>query len=86
MKAKLYQTYLFRDKDPVIDYLRTAKGKIKNSKLAAASGVSAGTLNNWFNGTTRRPQFATVVAAARGIGPEGVTALAACVRDGGRKK
>ena len=88
MKAKLYQTYLFRDKDPVIDALRTAKAKagLKDSKIAADSGVAAGTLRNWFGGTTRRPQFATVVAAARGIGPEGVDALARCVKDGGKKK
>ena len=85
MKAKLYQTYLFRDKDPVIDALRAAKAKagLKDSKIAADSGVAAGTL---FGGTTRRPQFATVVAAARGIGPEGVDALARCVKDGGKKK
>lgn len=87
MKAKLYQTYLFKTKDPVIDYLRTAKAKagIKNSGISRNSGVSAGTLNNWFSGTTRRPQFATVMAAARGIGPEGIEALASCVRDGGLK-
>jgi lambda repressor-like predicted transcriptional regulator len=87
VKAKLYKTYLFRDKCPSIDYLRTAKAKagIKNAKISINSGVAAGTLNNWFNGTTRRPQFATIVAAARGIGPEGVDALARCVRDGGKK-
>jgi transcriptional regulator with XRE-family HTH domain len=87
MKAKLYHTYLFKDKCPSIDYLRTAKAKvgISNSKIAQVSGVSPGTLNNWFGGTTRRPQFATIVAAARGIGPEGTEALARCLRNGGKK-
>lgn len=87
MKAKLYATYAFRDKDPVIDYLRTAKAKagVSTSKVAKDSGVSPATLANWFGGTTRRPQFATVVAAARGIGPEGTEALARCLKNGGKK-
>lgn len=88
MKVKLYRTYLFKDKCPSIDYLRTAQQKtgVKISKIARDSGVAHGTLRNWFTGSTRRPQFATMVAAARAIGPEGVAALANCVRDGGGKK
>jgi hypothetical protein len=87
MKAKLYTTYMFRDKDPVIDYLREAKARvgISNSKIAKTSvGLSANTLHNWFEGKTRRPQFCTVMAAARGIGPEGVEALTKCLKLGGR--
>jgi hypothetical protein len=53
--------------------------------VARDSGVSATTLHNWFDGKTRRPQFATVLAAARGIGPEGVDALAKCIKNGGKK-
>jgi hypothetical protein len=87
MKAKLYHSYVFRDKDPVIDYLRTAKAKagVTDGKIASDSGVSHGTLRNWFVGKTRRPQFATIVAAARGIGPDGTDALVRCLKNGGKK-
>ena len=84
MKAKLYKTYVFRDKDPVIDHLRTAvkdDGR-KRSQLAQDSGVSAATLSNWFEGTTRRPQFATVAAVARACGPKGVAAVVNAVKRG----
>ncbi len=66
---KPYKTYLFRDKDPVIDLLRTVKDdtKAKVAAMAHDSGVSTGTLYNWFSGKTRRPQFATVVAVARAM-------------------
>jgi hypothetical protein len=78
MKMKLYKSYSFRNKDPVIDYLRTAvqRSGTKHSKISEASGVSAGTLNNWFHGTTKRPQFATVAAVARSLGDDGVNAVA----------
>jgi DNA-binding phage protein len=58
---KVYKSYNFVDKDPVIDYTRTrvfANGG--PSKIAKRSGVTAGTLYSWYNGKTRRPQFATV--------------------------
>lgn len=84
MKIKLYNTYLVRDKDPVIDYLRNAKVGIKTSKLARDSGVSATTIANWFGGKTRKPQFATVVAVARAMGPAGTAALTSCITNGGR--
>lgn len=67
---KIYKSYNFRSKDPVIDLLRTAIkdgghdwGDIEND-----SGVTTRTLHNWFSGTTKRPQFATVQAVARSIG------------------
>lgn len=87
MKIRMYNTYSFRDKDPVIDYLRTAKKRVgcSNGKISRDSGVSPTTLASWFDGKTRRPQFATVMAAARGIGPEGVDALAKCIKNGGKK-
>lgn len=88
MKVKLYKTYLFRDKDPVIDGLRTLKQKAKKSNKAIAeeSNISATTLSNWFDGETKRPQFATVVAAARVFGRDGEAMLLRIVRSGGRKK
>ena len=75
MKAKLYKTYAFKDKDPVIDHLRTAMNGHKYSKVSNDSGVSAGTLANWFEGPTKRPQFATVAAVAKSLGPDGVRAI-----------
>lgn len=74
-----YKTYSFKDKDPMIDRLRTVlqdeypggrKGSSKiNYGLASShSGVSETTLRNWFEGETRRPQFASMCATARGAG------------------
>lgn len=67
---KPYKSYNFRDKDPVIDVLRTARedGHVRMTDLTAASGVSATTYYNWWQGKTRRPQFATVAACARAMG------------------
>ena len=65
-----YKSYSFVNKDPVIDLLRTAKDdrKVTLEGIHSDSGVSVGTLHNWFRGKTRRPQFATVAAVARAMG------------------
>ena len=70
-----YKSYVFVDKDPVIDALRTAVSDAKASyaELHAGSGVSPATIRNWFHGETRRPQFATVAAVARTLGKKGMT-------------
>lgn len=77
MALVTYKTYRFMDKDPMIDKLRTVvqdaypgrkgldKSKIAYSKISAESGVSEHCLRNWFEGDTRRPQFATMCAVAR---------------------
>jgi transcriptional regulator with XRE-family HTH domain len=67
---KLYRSYVFLDKDPVIDVVRTAMqdAKAKSAKIARDSGVSPTTLANWFHGPTKRPQFATVAAVASALG------------------
>jgi hypothetical protein len=67
---KLYKTYSFKDKDPVIDKLRTAVADSGESyvDIENTSGVSSNTLYNWFKGSTRRPQHATVCAVARAVG------------------
>jgi hypothetical protein len=60
----VYKSYNFIDKDPVIGFALTAfqrSGKTYK-KIHADSGVSIGTPHNWFNGKTRRPQFATMAA------------------------
>ena len=67
---KIYKSYSFRNKDPNNDKLRTI---IKDegftyARIERKSGVTANTLHNWFNGKTRRPQFATVNAVARCMG------------------
>jgi DNA-binding phage protein len=65
-----YRTYNFVDKDPVIDQLRTAMEDTAHTigHLSDESGVSTTTLYNWFDGETRRPQFATVAAVATAMG------------------
>jgi DNA-binding phage protein len=60
---KIYKSYNFIDKDPIVDYTRTkvyANGG--PSKIAKASGVTPTTLYGWYKGKTRRPQFATIAA------------------------
>lgn len=70
MPLKLYKTYMFRDKDPVIDAVRTVVEDSKKpwSQISEESGVSRQTMRNWFLGDTRRPQFATVAAVVSACG------------------
>jgi DNA-binding phage protein len=67
---QLYKTYSFKEKDPIIDHMRTIVQDegLKHSEIHALSGVSSTTLYNWFEGETKRPQFATVMAVARSMG------------------
>ena len=63
--SKLYRTYLFKDKDPVIDIARTCvqifatTNNISFSRaltlLEKASGVSRKTMENWFGGPRSAP-------------------------------
>lgn len=74
--TKLYKSYLFRTKDPVIDELRTliedaTKAKIKHaalSKIERDGGPSASAMRGWFFGKVRRPQTSAVEAAGRAVG------------------
>lgn len=65
-----YKAYPFTDKDPIIDVLRTVKRDVEmtDSQIKEAGGPTTSTLRNWFKGTTRRPQFATVAAAGVAMG------------------
>lgn len=65
-----YKAYPFIDKDPVIDVLRTLKRdtEMSDSEIMGGGGPTTSTLRNWFKGKTRRPQFATVAAAAVAMG------------------
>ena len=66
----MYKSYSFKDKDPVIDRLRTIiqDEGVSYTEIEAMSGVTATTMWNWFTGPTKRPQFATVMAVARSLG------------------
>lgn len=67
---RLYRSYNYVDKDPAIDKLRTVvkDEKCSEKNLAILSGVSSTTIDNWFNGKTRRPQHTTLAAAAAALG------------------
>ena len=75
---RIYKTYSFKDKDPVIDSVRTAtqdeakrqgKGvRLIITQACERSGVAIGTIYGWLEGVTRRPQYATVEAFMRGLG------------------
>lgn len=67
-----YTAYVFRkdEQDPIIDKIRTIfadYGETQN-RVATQAGISPATLNNWFNGKTKRPQFATTAAVVRTMG------------------
>jgi DNA-binding phage protein len=69
-RGHTYKSYSFLDKDPEIDRLRgeIARQKIAYAILVDESGVSLATLVGWFNGKTRRPQHATVMAVWAALG------------------
>lgn len=73
---KLYKSYMFRNKEPAIDELRTViedhfgKRITRNQlrQIEKSGGPTAGCMNGWFFGATKRPQNATLEAAGRAIG------------------
>ena len=70
MVFKPYKSYNFKEKDPIIDQLRTIiqDEGASYKQLSVASGVSTSCLYGWFNGATRRPQHAPVMAIVRALG------------------
>lgn len=74
----LYKAYLFKEKDPSIDQLRTmiedsTQARINAKALAEVEkggGPKVGTMRQWFFGKTKRPNNATIEAAGRAIGWE----------------
>lgn len=66
---KLYDSYRFLDKDPVIDEVRTIiqDEGVSLKYVELRSGVTTNTLRNWLSGPTLRPQYATVAAVARAL-------------------
>jgi hypothetical protein len=69
---KVYDTYSFKTKDPIIDEMRSAwqASNKKISTLASTSGVSYGTIQAWFGGKTRSPQTASASAFMGALGYE----------------
>jgi hypothetical protein len=75
---KIYQSYVFRSKDPAIDALRTVvednvghrvtRKDLK--KIEENGGPVVGTTAGWFFGKIRRPTNATLEAAGRALGYE----------------
>lgn len=72
----IYKSYAFKNKDPVIDEMRTL---FQNENLMSPKGFKAvheagaptvSTFNKWFNGDTRRPQNAAIMATAHALGYE----------------
>jgi transcriptional regulator with XRE-family HTH domain len=66
----VYRSYNFVNKDPVIDKVRTIVQDegLSYGEIHILSSVSDGTLRNWFEGETRRPQYATVAAVTSALG------------------
>lgn len=69
-RLRLYDSYNFVDKDPVIDKVRTIVKRegMSHMDIQRVSGVSATTLHAWFEGSTRRPQYCTVMAVVSALG------------------
>lgn len=69
-KGFTYKSYNFTDKDPIIDEIRTVvQGSgWTHKRIQEESGVTTVTLRNWFAGSTRKPQAATLNAVARALG------------------
>ena len=72
---KIYKSYAFTEKDPIIDRMRTLiqDQGLGYEFISAGSDVSRNTLRAWFDGKTRRPQYATVAAVLAVLGYELVT-------------
>jgi predicted transcriptional regulator len=70
MAKHFYQSYLFKDHDPIIDVIRDLmkKEKLTVYQLHLMSGVSVACLHRWFDGGTMRPQHSTVKAVIRSMG------------------
>lgn len=81
-RIKVYGSYIFRTKDPVIDELRTmaqdANAGVINYRvlrqIESNGGPSVSSMANWFFGGTMRPQSAATEAMGRALGKKRVWA------------
>lgn len=73
-KRARYKSYLFVERDPIIEAMRGvfSENKVKYSAVTKAGGPTTTTLRNWFRGQTRRPQFCTVAATIRSLDKAGI--------------
>ena len=77
---KLYGSYSFKDKEPVIDMTRTLfedvyGRRIDNAMLVeieSQGGPSVSCMRGWFFGDTVRPTNVTIEASGRAVGYERV--------------
>ena len=74
---RLYRSYMFRSKDPVIDELRTIVQDVTGdttlstntlSSIEDDGGPTVSCMQGWFRGKTKRPQNCTVEAVGRALG------------------
>jgi hypothetical protein len=74
---RLYKSYVFRNKDPVIDELRTiiqdetGDKRLESKTLKAIEedgGPTVACMQGWFRGKTKRPQSASLEACGRAVG------------------
>jgi hypothetical protein len=72
--ARIYRTYSYIDKNPVIDKVRTlVQDEGLFNKLGIVheiSNVSKSTLVGWFHGSVKHPQHHTVAAVVSALGYE----------------
>lgn len=59
---KKYQTYMFKDQDPMVEKVLRAVDGNSFSAISRGSGVSSSTPANWKRKKTKRPQHATMAA------------------------
>lgn len=66
----VYRNYSFLNKDPVIDKMRTLirDEGLKWHDAAKIADMSPATLDNWFKGSTRRPQFSSIASLTHSLG------------------
>ena len=71
---RVYRTYNYVDKNPVIDKVRTLiqdEGLIKKLGIVhEVSGVATATIDRWLNGDTKNPQHGTIAAVITALGYE----------------
>ena len=71
---RLYRTYRYIEKNPVIDRIRTIvqdEGLYTNlTALHEISGVSTAALDGWFHGSTKNPMHGTICAVLTSLGYE----------------
>lgn len=70
MTGFTYKSYVFTDKDPMIDTVRTIIQDSKETfkKISEDSGVSPQTIAKWLYGETKQPRAASINAVLRALG------------------